>query len=408
LRATVGTPDADDESCYRKPFVIFAIFCAGRDTYHTLLVKGWDAALAELRPQAIAQSSDTVGDFLTELKAKADLKPKTLEGYSKALRKIVSDIFELSGNEKEKCDYRGGGFQAWLAKVHAVKLRELTPERIQLWKRDFLSKAGSDPTKQRAVKTSVNSFIRRAKALFAPDTVKHLSGVQLPAPLPFAGIKFEPRQSTLYRSTFDAGELIRAAHKELATSDPGAFLVILLGLCAGLRKGEIDLLPWSAVKFDEGVIRIEPTEYFDVKTEHSIGDVPVEPEILAILRGFRARTKSPFVVPSKRAPQVQGTYNYYRAEPVFDRVLAWLKAHGVRQRNALHALRKEYGSLINEKYDLVTAKELLRHSSVAITAAHYVENRKRGTTGLGALLQATAEEKIVSLDPANKVPLRAI
>jgi len=42
--------------------------------------------------------------------------------------------------------------------------------------------------------------------------------------------------------------------------------------------------------------------------------------------------------------------------------------------------------LINEKFDLVTAKELLRHSSVAITAAHYVENRKRGTTGLGALL----------------------
>jgi integrase len=61
-----------------------------------------------------------------------------------------------------------------------------------------------------------------------------------------------------------------------------------------------------------------------------------------------------------------------------------LKAHGVTGRKPLHALRKEYGSLINEKYDLVTAKELLRHSSVAITAAHYVENRKRGTTGLGA------------------------
>jgi hypothetical protein len=54
---------------------------------------------------------------------------------------------------------------------------------------------------------------------------------------------------------------------------------------------------------------------------------------------------------------------------------------------------KEYGSLINEKYDLVTAKELLRHSSVGITAAHYVENRKRGTTGLGALLAG----KIVEL-----------
>jgi hypothetical protein len=57
----------------------------------------------------------------------------------------------------------------WLGKVHAVRLRDLTPDRIQVWKRDFLSKAGSDPNKQRAAKTSVNSFMLRAKALFAPD-----------------------------------------------------------------------------------------------------------------------------------------------------------------------------------------------------------------------------------------------
>jgi integrase len=76
-----------------------------------------------------------------------------------------------------------------------------------------------------------------------------------------------------------------------------------------------------------------------------------------------------------------------------------LKAHGVTGRKPLHALRKEYGSLINEKYDLVTAKELLRHSSVAITSAHYVENRKRGTTGLGAVLvkrQRKGEGKKIS------------
>jgi hypothetical protein len=66
---------------------------------------------------------------------------------------------------------------------------------------------------------------------------------------------------------------------------------------------------------------------------------------------------------------------------------------GRSARKPLHALRKEYGSLINAKYDLVTAKELLRHSSVAITAAHYVENRKRSTTGLGALLRAKRKGK---------------
>lgn len=250
--------------------------------------------------------------------------------------------------------------------------------------------------KQRAAKISVNSFMRRAKSLFAPKTVKHLT-VQLPSPLPFAGIGFEARQSMLYRSSFNAQELIQAAQSELALTDPAAFLVVLLGLCVGLRKGEIDLLPWSAVKFDIGQIRIEPTEYFEVKTEHSIGDVPVDPEILEILRGFKARAKSPFVVPSRLAPRRETAYHHYRCEPVFDRVLAWLKAHGVQGRKPLHQLRKEYGSLINEKYDLVTAKELLRHSSVAVTAAHYVEARKRGTTGLGALLS----QKIIPMAQAE-------
>jgi hypothetical protein len=46
-------------------------------------------------------------------------------------------------------------------------------------------------------------------------------------------------------------------------------------------------------------------------------------------------------------------YHHYRCEPIFDRVLLWLKAHGVIGRKPLRALRKEYGSLINDKYDLV-------------------------------------------------------
>jgi hypothetical protein len=367
-----------------------------RDIYQSLLVKGWDETLAELRPRSTPVSEATIGDLLDELKVKADLKPRTLEGYAKELRKIVSDIFEL-GHGDDKCDYRGGGFQSWINKVHAVKLAELTPERVQAWKRGFLAKAGDDPMKQRAAKTSVNSFMRRAKSLFAPKTVKHLTTVRLPTPLPFEGISFEPRQSILYRSSFDAATVLQAAHDELVQKDPAAFLVIVLGLCAGLRKGEIDLLPWSAVKFESALIRIEPTEHFEVKTEHSIGDVPVDPEILEILRAFKARAKSPFVVPARRAPRRTATYNHYRCDPVFDRVLVWLKAHGVTGRKPLHALRKEYGSLINEKYDLVTAKELLRHSSVAITAAHYVENRKRGITGLGAVLKADGNCKIIAI-----------
>ena len=83
---------------------------------------------------------------------------------------------------------------------------------------------------------SVNSFLRRAKSLFAPDATKHLSTVRLPSPLPFEGIKFEPRQSMRYRSTINVEELTRAAHEELALADPPAFLAFVLALGAGLRR----------------------------------------------------------------------------------------------------------------------------------------------------------------------------
>jgi hypothetical protein len=157
-----------------------------RDTYQTLVVKGWDEALREFKPKSVPLSRDvsTVGDFLDELKEKADLKPKTFEGYAVALRKIVADAFAIDGgkDDKEKFDYRGGGRLRWLERVHAVKLAKLTPDVVQKWKRAFLSRAGDDPIRTRAAKISVNSFLRRAKSLFAPDATKHLSRVQLPSP----------------------------------------------------------------------------------------------------------------------------------------------------------------------------------------------------------------------------------
>ena len=384
-KLTLGTPDKA------------AAAARARDFFQMLLVNGWEKALADLAsrrglPAPAPARSHSIGDFLTELKAGADLRAGTLEDYAKALRKIVSDIFALSdGNDK--CDYRGGGYQAWLEKVHAIPLAELTPARVQNWKRTFIARAGDDPLKVRTAKSSVNSFLRRARSLFAPKTVKHLSSVKLPSPLPFDGIAFEPRQSAPYRSTFNAALLLKAAHQELAEPEPAMFLVVLLGLCAGLRKGRDRSVALGGRQIRLWPIRIEPTRHFEPKTEHSIGDVPLDPEILEILRTFKARAKSPFVVPSRLPPGPTATYNYYRCEPVFDRVTAWLKQHGVSARMPLHTLRKEYGSLINAKYDLVTAKECLRHSSVAITAAVYVENRKRGTTGLGAVLAGKRKRK---------------
>jgi hypothetical protein len=59
--------------------------------------------------------------------------------YSRALRKIVADLIGLDNNPK-KFDSRNGGYQDWLAKVEGVKLAWVTPQRVQIWKRGFLTK----------------------------------------------------------------------------------------------------------------------------------------------------------------------------------------------------------------------------------------------------------------------------
>jgi hypothetical protein len=137
-----------------------------RDIYLSLLASGWDLTLRRYKassatPKKVAPNGGTVGDFLAQLKEKSGAKPKTLEGYAVAFRKIVADVI---GHRHG----RGGGATkraAWRQAVEGVELADLTPAKIQQWKLSFVVNAGDDPVKQRAARISANSFLRRAKSL---------------------------------------------------------------------------------------------------------------------------------------------------------------------------------------------------------------------------------------------------
>lgn len=97
---------------------------------------------------------------------------------------------------------------------------------------------------QRQAKVNVNSFLRRARSLFSDKITRHLK-VELPDPLPFSDVAFEPRQSL--------------------------------------------------------------TEYFLPKSEDSIGDVQVDPELMEIFRDYRARRpRDRFVVMAQGVPNPPG------------------------------------------------------------------------------------------------------
>jgi len=310
-------------------------------------------------------------------------------------RRILSDAFKVdAGNER--FDYRTGGRERWIEKVHAIVLAEVTPARIAEWKRGFLARAGSSPIKQRAARTSVNSFLRQAKSLFAPKLLKHIEGrLELPSPLPFEGVDFEKRQSMRYRSGFDVSKLIETAQAELASAWPQQFKIFLLATFAGLRRGEIDLLEWSSFRWDSGLIRIEATKWFHPKSEDSLGDVELDAQVLELFRGYHARARGSFVIESRNEPRPEATFEHYRCQDHFEKLIHWLRKNGVRSKTPLHSLRKEFGSQICDREGIYAASRALRHANIAVTAQHYLDKKKRVVSGLGHLLKGSGPTPVI-------------
>jgi len=235
----------------------------------------------------------------------------------------------------------------------------------------------------------------QARSLFGKELLAHLR-LSLPPVLPFAGVTFYPRESMRYKSKIDAEELIGLAMNELPVEQLKCFL---LSVMAGLRRSEIDMLPWAAFRWDDRLIRIEDTTDFEAKSQTSSGDVPVDPELIALFRGWRAAAKGEYVIESSGQPSIGKKYHAYRCESTFKTLLAWLRDHGVKTNKPLHELRKEFGAILCTKHGIYVASRMLRHADVTITAAHYADTKERVTVGMGGLL--TMPGNVTPMPPGN-------
>jgi integrase len=400
----------------RSPFYFVQIQCRGerhavsletsnpdaaaaraRTLYEQVRANGWESTLDARRPQRGAATDGiidvnnvTLGSYIAAAKATADIAPRTLETYCQAVRKIASDMLRLP-NDGTRYDKISGGHDTWVNKVGTFKIAQFTSAKIAAWKKGYLEHAASDPVSQRAARVSAAYYLRNAKSLFSAKIRAHIT-LALPDPLPFAGVQIE-RPSAKYFATFDLAELIESARDDLAETDQEAFKVLLLSSMVGLRRKEIDLLPWSAFRWNENIIRVEHTRHFTPKTHDSAADVAVDPELMTVFRGYRARApKAEFVIASENAPRPGVLYSFYRCEQVFEKLTNWLRDHGIRSPKPIHELRKAFGSLICQKAGIHQASRALRHSDIRTTASTYVDSRSRVAAGLGHLLAPTSAD----------------
>ena len=184
--------------------------------YLKLRALGWEEALRWWKggdSTPTKRSDATLGEYIEPVSAKSLFSPKTLQSYAQALRKIAGDITGALGREKRD----------------AIKLRTLTPEKVEAWRVEFIRRKATDPLREKSARISVSSFILRARSLFSAETVARIRDlVEIPEQLPFNGVKVETVRVPRYRATFDMVELLESARQELAAEHPEQFKIFLL------------------------------------------------------------------------------------------------------------------------------------------------------------------------------------
>lgn len=401
-----------------------------RDAWLKLKTQGWEA----VKPERERIVDATVGEFLDTVRAEADLLPVTFGIYARKFRRLVAGVMRIDGG-RAKHDHYGNGYKDWLARINAVKLSRLTPDAVQRWKTRYIAAASTNPLKERRTRRTVASVLRSSKALFAEKIVSKLH-MDLPDPLPLAGVDIPRATSSQYVSKIEPLLLFQQAEREMLSptdemlrtsveaalnkvesakhekrqralkegnkmrawspgpelrekwiaegiererdQQPEMFKAFCLALFAGLRRDEIDTLTWKQIDFTNHTIRIETNEFTRAKSEGSEAAVDIDPAFTERLRVWMQESKSKFVISVDGEEKTDvSSYYHYRCDRMFKRLTTWLQAHGVEDRNALHTLRKEFGTQINRSHGLFAASAALRHASIQLTRAVYIAKKDR-------------------------------
>jgi integrase len=336
---------------------------------------GWsavDGSLGGVGPSGAAgkksgkPKSGSIGDYLERVRRSGLLEPTTLLEYERCFNRILLDTF-CPGEGRSTAEWRRD-----LAKLHDRPLEHLTPKILGQWQARMLAhEGGIRPISH----TTINSRMRCAKALFSAR-VRRTLGHEHPSP--FEGISFLREGSHRYVSRFDGRRLLAMAREELPMD---GYVVLVLAICAGMRRNEIDKLLWEQVDLARGIISIYATAHFTPKSAESCSAIPLDAAVVELLSSWRSRVQGDFVIPSPIVPRPERRSRHSRCLRLFKHLAKWLRSNGVRFRCPLHTLRKEYGAEICRRHGLYAASRSLRHSTYAVKEKYYVDSSAFATPG---------------------------
>ncbi len=222
-----------------------------------------------------------------------------------------------------------GGAKAWQELVDRMPLSRMTPDAVQQW----LTRYRSEIENPEVLLVAGARELARTTMESEHQAKWQNAGGQGPAP--------DPSPADRIRA-----ELSASRKRE-------AYKVLVLGLCAGLRRGEIDRLLWSQVNFAASLIDVKVTDCFAPKA-NSVGEIPIVDEIVKLPKEWKKAATDRFVVEGVD-PKLNTDSHHYRAGRAHAELIRWLQGKGITARNPLHALRKEFGSIVCRKAGVYVA-----------------------------------------------------
>ncbi|MBK8478275.1 MAG: site-specific integrase [Opitutaceae bacterium] len=371
---------------------------AARDHWVRMKAIGLPALLAELAPDKKPTKTATVGEAIAAAEKLAIVRPVSFLGCAKKLRQIAGEIAGIE-RPKKATSWNSEEAAAWRARLDAVPLSRLTAEAANKWKAERIAAHSGDPVKRRSATVTADAILRMARAVFSEKILAAGLGkvVNLPTPLPFAGVAYG-KSTRRFVSSVDPAGLFASARADLEAKHPQQFLAFCLCLLAGLRRSEADRLTWAQVDLPGSVIKIHATEYFEPKSEEAGREIDLDEAAVEILRRAKSDTPDPIFVLKGSAPRSQNSAApSYRADAAphrtWEQLIAWLATKGIDDGKPIHVLRKLAGSLVFQSHGIEQARGFLGHGDVSTTSRSYIAKTRKVTISLAPPEDEVAAER---------------
>ena len=334
--------------------------------YTTLKREGWEA----IKPSKITGETITVGEWIKKVEALKSLRNATRAIYIRKLRQLIGEIKNIGDQRK----YSAKGSLVWINKVDAVKLSELTDERVNKWKARRLGAIDCEDEEAAAsANNTINSILRNAQSLFGQKILGQVD-VEFRS-IPLSGVSVGGSVISPFEPEVDLDKLIKSAAKNL---DEDLHLIFLLAAGCGLRRSEIDRLRRQDVDLGALTIKIVNTDDGKVKRKNSIRTLNITKggAVYQAIKSYRLG----FHVVCPEAKRQSRKSESYRCNDRFEELAAWLRGQGVVKANQpIHYLRKAFGDSVASKYGIDIAAISLGDT---IQMAHAVYNSHNKTKAI--------------------------